>query len=225
MAWRRTWTPEDFDAWATRCGLSAPQAAAVLELSERNVQRIRSGRVGVKDGYTAKAIAFEEASRTTTGQSAVNLDGFADDENFALLCERLPLAHVSSLTSAIARGWTSAMTNRRRTMSQPIRMAQPEKIADWSIDWTASDGLPWGVECRRDAEGRPYRIASIERTIIDLIVNVDVIGEPDVVEAIVGAFRLSEQLPDMAILRARAAEVGGDVPHLLDVYMNADLEA
>lgn len=216
--WRRTWNPEDLKAWATRCGLSLPMVADILGLTKSTAHRILAGRVGVKDRYAELATAFETASRTTTGRSGDSLDGFADDEDFAALCDALPHAHVATLTSAIARGWTSAMTNGWRHMCQPIRLPSPDKVERLDIEWTTSTDLPWGVECRLDASLRPYRIASAERTILDLIAEIDTLGEDVVIECIEGAFKLADQTPDVAVLREQARLRGGDLSDLLNAY-------
>ena len=189
-------------------GLSAPMAAHVLRVTERTVKRMSSDDVGVKDIIAARAQEFLGTSRTTSGQDAELIDSYADQADFAPLCEAFPNAHVTGLSSAIARGWTSANSNLHRQLAQPVRMYQPAEWEAFALEWWPAADLPWGVECREDAEGKPYRIASAERTLLELADHEAVLGEADVLEAYAGAFALSERRPDVLAVRQQAAKRG-----------------
>ncbi len=188
----------------TACGLSAPMAAAVLGVGERTVKRMLADDVGIKDIVAARAEEFLGMSRTTSGRDAELLDSYADQADFAAICAAYPHAHLTGMSSAIARGWTSANSNMGRCLSQPVRMPQPSTWEGFELDWWSADDLPWGVECRHDAEGRPYRVASAERTLLELADHEGALGETDVVEAYAGAFSFSEQRPDVLKVRQRA---------------------
>lgn len=201
---RRIWTNDDFRAWMKACGLSAPMAADILQVTERTVKRMLSDEVGIKDVIAGHAQEFHGRSRTTSGADAELIDSYADQADFAAICEAFTHAHVTGLSSAIARGWTSANSNLQRQLTQPVRMYQP---ADWEVfqlEWWPASDLPWGVECREDTEGRLYRIASAERTLLELADHEAVLGEADVLDAYAGAFALSERRPDVLLVRQQA---------------------
>lgn len=207
---KRIWSTEDFQKWLSASGLSAPQLAAVLDVSERTAKRLRSGEVGVKDAMTARAQSWLGNSRTTTGRDAELLDSYAAQADWADLCAAFPNAHVTAMQSAIARGWTSANSHGFRQLSQPSRMPQPTKWGDYDLEWIRGVDLPWGVEVREDTDGRPYRVASAERTLLELAVNESLFGEDDVGECYRGAFHLSESAPSRALLLTKAKERGAD---------------
>jgi len=205
---KRIWATEDFQRWLSASGLSAPQLAAVLDVSERTAKRLRSGEVGVKDKMAARAQEWLGQSRTTTGRDAELLDSYAAQADWADLCAAFPNAHITAMQSAIARGWTSANSHGFRQLSQPERMPQPVKWGDYDLEWIPGVDLPWGVEVREDADGRPYRVASAERTLLELAVNESLFGIDDVEECFKGAFDLSANGPDMILLRKKARERG-----------------
>ncbi|KQQ72446.1 hypothetical protein ASF70_13020 [Rhizobium sp. Leaf321] len=188
-----------------------PQAAAVLDVSERTLKRIRTDEeVSIKDSITAAAQSYLQASRTTVGTDAEQVDSWASQAGLADLCVALPYAHVTAITSAIARGWTSANSAKLRQVAQPIRMPQPETVSEFRLEWYATSDLPWGVECRVDSDGRPYRIASIERTLLELAAYEGFLGADDVVECFKGA-QAAEQRPDMQMVRRKARERGPEI--------------
>lgn len=202
---KRVWSNSDFTRWLSAAGLSAPQAAAVLGISERSVKRIRTEDVGVKDGIAQRAQEWIRSTRVTTGTDALNLDSVAATMGFADVCAALPLAHITGMTSAIARGWTSANSDGVYQVSQLERMTQPKTVDVYRLEWLPTTDLPWGVECRIDADGRPYRIASAERTVIELAAHVQYSFTIDeVAEATQGAVDLSETPPDMQDVYRRA---------------------
>ncbi|MGE7368316.1 hypothetical protein ACQKKX_04495 [Neorhizobium sp. NPDC001467] len=205
---RRVWTTDDFQKWLSASGLSAPQLAAVLDVSERTAKRLRVGEVGIKNKMTARAQEWLQQSRTTTGRDAELLDSYAEQAGWADLCQAFPVAHVTAMQSAIARGWTSANSHGFRQLSQPERMPQPAKWGDYDLEWLAGVDLPWGVEVREDADGRPYRVASAERTLLELAVNESLFGIDDVEEAYRGAFADADKRPDVLLLRKKARERG-----------------
>lgn len=205
---RRVWSTDDFQRWLSASGLSSPQLAAILEVSERTAKRLRSGEVGVKDRMTARAQEWLGNSRTTVGRDADLLDSYAAQADWADLCQAFPNAHVTGMQSAIARGWTSANSHGFRQLSQPERMPQPGKWGDYDLEWVRGVDLPWGVEVREDTDGRPYRVASAERTLLELAVNESLFGIDDVEECFRGAFDLSAVRPDMLLLRRKAKERG-----------------
>lgn len=190
------------------CGLSAPMAANILGVGERTVKRMLADDVGIKDIIAARAEEFIGNSRTTSGRDAELLDSYADQADFAAICAAFPHAHLTGLSSAIARGWTSANSNMHRQLSQPIRMYQPAEWEGFELEWWPAADLPWGVECRLDAEGRPYRVASAERTLLELADHEGVLGEAEVVEAYAGAFSFSERRPDVLMVRQQATKRG-----------------
>lgn|GEM_PF-4067571 len=207
---RRIWATEDFQRWLSASGLSSPQLAAVLDVSERTAKRLRSGEVGVKDAMTAHAQEWLGRSRTTVSRDAELLDSYAAQADWADLCAAFPNAHVTAMQSAIARGWTSANSHGYRQLSQPERMPQPTKWQDYDLEWLRGVDLPWGVEVREDTDGRPYRVASAERTLLELAANESLFGEDDVGEAYRGAFSLSETAPSRSTLLTKAKERGLD---------------
>ncbi len=205
---KRVWTTEDFQKWASASGLSSPQLAAVLDVSERTAKRVRSGEVGVKDAMTARAQEWLGQSRTTHGRDAELLDSYAEQAGWADLCQAFGNAHLTGMQSAIARGWTSANSHNFRQLSQPERMPQPARWGDYDLEWIAGIDLPWGVEVREDSDGRPYRVASAERTLLELAVNESLFGIDDVEECYRGAFADADTRPDVRLLRQKARDRG-----------------
>ncbi|CUW87531.1 hypothetical protein [Agrobacterium genomosp. 2] len=216
---KRVWTTEQFQAWLSAAGLSSPQLAAVLDVSERTAKRLRSGEVGVKDAMTARAQEWLGQSRTTTGRDAELLDSYAAQADWADLCQAFPNAHVTGMQSAIARGWTSANSHGFRQLSQPERMPQPARWGDYDLEWIAGVDLPWGVEVREDTDGRPYRVASAERTLLELAVHEAWVGEDDVGECYRGAFHLAEKAPDRGLLIRKAMQRGAQVEDIVQMYI------
>ena len=216
---RRVWTTEDFQAWLAASGLSAPQLAAVLDVSERTAKRLRSGEVGVKDAMTERAQSWLANSRTTTGRDAELLDSYATQADWADLCTAFPNAHVTAMQSAIARGWTSANSHGFRQLSQPERMPQPTKWGDYDLEWIRGVDLPWGVEVREDTDGRPYRVASAERTLLELAVNESMFGIDDVEECYRGAFADGGTRPDVLLLTKKARERGDKAADQVYYYL------
>ncbi|MEE9983273.1 hypothetical protein [Agrobacterium pusense] len=214
---RRVWTTDDFKRWLSASGLSAPQLAVVLDVSERTAKRLRAGEVGVKDRMTARAQEWLGQSRTTVGRDAELLDSYAAQADWADLCQAFPNAHITGMQSAIARGWTSANSHGFRQLSQPERMPQPKAWNDYDLEWLPGVDLPWGVEVREDTDGRPYRVASAVRTLLELASNEAMFGEDDVGECYRGAFSLSESAPSRAMLlqHAKARGLGDLVGHYL----------
>lgn len=205
---KRIWTTDDFQRWLSASGLSAPQLAVVLDVSERTAKRLRSGEVGVKNAMTARAQEWLGQSRTTTGRDAELLDSYATQADWADLCAAFPNAHLTTMQSAIARGWTSANSHNFRQLSQPERMQQPARWGDYDLEWLPGVDLPWGVEVREDTDGRPYRVASVERTLLELAVNESMFGIDDVEECYRGAFADADTRPDVLLLRKKARERG-----------------
>ncbi|GEC31678.1 hypothetical protein N181_01900 [Sinorhizobium fredii USDA 205] len=164
-------------------GLSSPQAAAVLDVSERTVKRVRAGEVGVKDAMTARAQEFLGRSRTTTGRDAELLDSYAAQVEWSALCAAFPNAHLTCLSSAIGRGWSSVHSRDCRQLTQSERMRQPTSWGGFALNWFPGHDLPWGVECRLGADETPYRVASAERTLLELADKEGAFGEDDVGEA------------------------------------------
>lgn len=205
---KRVWSTDDFLRWLSASGLSAPQLAAVLDVSERTAKRLKAGEVGVKDRMTARAQEWLGNSRTTFGRDAELLDSYAAQADWADLCAAHPNAHVTGMQSAIARGWTSDNSHGFRQLAQPERMPQPAKWGDYDLEWISGVDLPWGVEVREDTDGRPYRVASAERTLLELAVHESMFGIDDVEECFKGAFDLSANRPDMLLLRRKARERG-----------------
>ncbi|MBY5462052.1 hypothetical protein [Rhizobium leguminosarum] len=207
---KQVWTTEDFRTWLSASGLSSPQLAVVLQVSERTAKRLRVGEVGVKDQMTARAQEWLGRSRTTTGRDAELIDSYAAQADWADLCAAYPNAHLAGMQSAIARGWTSANSHGFRQLAQPERMPQPPKWGDYDLEWIVGLDLPWGVEVRKDVDGRAYRVASAERTLLDLAANEALFGEDDVGECYHGAFSLSESAPSRATLLLHAKSRGLD---------------
>lgn len=213
---RRMWNSADFRSWTAATGLPADQAANILNISERTIKRLRNDEdISIKDSIALAAQSYLEASRTTKGSDAEQVDSWASQAGLAYLCAALPYAHVTVITSAIARGWTSANSARLRQVAQPIRMPQPETVGEFRLEWYATSDLPWGVECRVDADGRPYRIASIERTLVELAAHEGFLGADDVVECFKGA-QAAEQKPDMQMVRRKARERGPEIVEKLE---------
>lgn len=216
---RRVWTTEDFQKWASASGLSSPQLAAVLDVSERTAKRVRSGEVGVKDAMTARAQEWLGQSRTTHGRDAELLDSYAEQAEWADLCQAFPNAHLTAMQSAIARGWTSANSHGFRQLSQPERMPQPKTWGDYDLEWLPGVDLPWGVEVREDTGGRSYRVASAERTLLELAVHEGLFGEDDVGEVYNGAFHLAEYAPDRGLLIRKAMQRSAHVEDIVQMYI------
>jgi hypothetical protein len=216
---KRIWSTEDFQKWLSASGLSAPQLAAVLGVSERTAKRLRSGEVGVKDKMTARAQEWLGQSRTTIGRDSELLDSYAAQADWADLCQAFPNAHITTMQSAIARGWTSANSHNFRQLSQPERMPQPAKWGYYDLEWIPGVDLPWGVEVREDTDGRPYRVASAERTLLELAVNEGMFGEDDVGEVYNGAFHLAGKAPDRGLLIRKAMQRSAHVEDVVQMYI------
>ncbi|MQV66168.1 hypothetical protein CN065_14185 [Sinorhizobium meliloti] len=86
------------------------------------------------------------------------------------------------------------------------------------MEWLSGVDLPCGVEVREDMDGRPYRVASAERTLLELAVNESLFGIDDVEDAFKGAFDLSVKRPDMILLRTKARERGENVADQVYYY-------
>lgn len=113
---------------------------------------MRSGEVGVKDEIFMAAMKYaSDSAASTSDKDAMLVGSYADRTDWAALCEAFPLAHVTGMQSAIARGWTSAKSHGLGQLSQPERMPQPPKWGDYDIDWFPAWNLPWGVEMRLDS--------------------------------------------------------------------------
>lgn len=181
---RRIWDETDFAAWRKATGLSAERAAVVLGVTDRTVQRMTSGAAQVKDEVARKAMAFVETSRTTTDYFGEKLDAVAAQMDMAGLCDQFPFAHVTGMTSAIARGWTSAPMTKVVYLAQPERLPAPTIFEKTKIVWYPGHDLEICIECRVDGRGRSYRIASAERTLLDLIDNESDVGSVDEMLAI-----------------------------------------
>lgn len=216
---RRIWDNDRFRAWMTACGLSARMAAAILGVGERTIKRMLADDVGIKDIIAAKAEEFVGKSRTTSGRDAELLDSYADQADFAAICAAFPHAHITGLSSAIARGWTSANSNFHRVLSQPIRMYQPADHEGFQLEWWPAADLPWEVECRLDTAGRPYRVASAERTLLEIADHEAVVGEADIVESFAGAFSFSERRPDVLKIRQQAKRRGPEAAERVYHYI------
>jgi hypothetical protein len=203
------WNSADFRSWTAATGLPADQAAVILGISERTIKRLRNDEdISIKDSIALAAQSYIEASRTTKGSDAEQVDSWASQAGLADLCAALPYAHVTGHTAAIARGWTSANSAKLRQVAQPNRMPKPTTFNEFRLEWYETTDLPWGVECRVDADGRPYRIASIERTLLELGEHVGFAAQmDDCMEAYRGAFA-AETPPDMAVLAVKARKRG-----------------
>lgn len=201
------------------CGLSAPMAADILQVTERTVKRMLADDVGIKDVIAARAQEFLGKSRTTSGRDAELIDSYAEQAGFAAICEAFPLAHISALSSAIARGWTTANSNGIRQLTRPVRMPSPGEWNGFRLEWFPADDLPWGVECRVETAGRPYRIASAERTLLELADGEFYLGEQDVMECYEGAFALSERRPDVLMIRQQARTRGPEAAERIYHYI------
>jgi hypothetical protein len=218
---KKLWTEVEFGDWMSRCGLSAKQASEILGVSELTVIRNRHGQTAVKDTVALRAIAYAEASRTTVGGDAELLDSMAAQAEISVLLAEFEHAVVTGMTSAILRGWTSANLWFFRQLRQPERRPAPKEWNGLKLEWHPTDPLDLvtEVECRIDQEGRPYRIASIERTLVDLAVFMaagDVV-EDDFAEAWAGAFAAGGQVPDAGRIRELAARHG--VAAIVEQYL------
>lgn len=219
---KKLWTNDQFRVWLAATGLPAPHAANILGVSERTVKRLRNDdSIRIKDAITERAKDYLAASRTTTGTDAEQIDSWASQADLADLCIALPYAHVTATTSAIARGWTSANSAKMRHVAQPIRMPQPDTIGGFRLEWYATTDLPWGVECRVDADGQPYRIASVERTLLDLADHESLIGIDDVIEAFKGAFHSAVHKPDRGLLARKATQRGAETFERIQYYTSS----
>jgi hypothetical protein len=138
------------------------------------------------------------------------IDSYAAQIDLADLCEEFPLAVVTGFTSATMRGWTSANMGSFRQLRQPNRSPRPEKWDGLILDWYPTDPLELtsDVECRLDENGRPYRIASIERTLVDLVVAESGLTVDDIEESFAGAFASGGQTPDIGLVRTLAMKAG-----------------
>jgi hypothetical protein len=209
---KKMWTEEEFGDWMSRCGLSTKQASAILGVSESTVIRNRNGQTAVKDDVARRAMAYLEDSLTTVGSDADLLDAMAEQADIADLAAEFEHAVVTGMTSAVLRGWTSANIGFYRQLRQPERRPVPGEWNGLRLEWLPTDPIDLiaDVECRTDQNGRHYRIASIERTLVDLAVLVAAgeIAMDDLKEAWTGAFEAGEQKPDAARIRDLAARCG-----------------
>lgn len=149
----------DFLAWQTRNGLTKEQAAAIVELSPKSVQRIRTGTQGVGRWQQHLAEAFEASRRVSD-----DLDIMAAAMDLAVACEAAPLGVVTGVTSAALRGWSTAATHDRilAMPPHPAVLTQPGDVLA-----VACTLLPERVELRTDVDGRTYRLADPVRTLVD----------------------------------------------------------
>jgi hypothetical protein len=218
---KKLWTEVEFGDWMSRCGLSAKQASEILGVSELTVIRNRHGQTAVKDAVARKAMAYADGSRTTIGPDADLLDSMAAQAEIAALLAKFEHAVVTGRTSAILRGWTSENLWFHRQLRQPERRPAPKEWEGLSLEWHPTDPLDLitDVECRVDQEGRPYRIASIERTLVDLAVFLAAgdIVEDDFAEAWAGAFAGGGQLPDAGRIRELATRHG--IVRMIERYL------
>lgn len=177
---------EEFTAWMTRCGLSSSTAGAVLGLSRATIKRLRAD--GNVKTVVAKAMeAYEARSQTTIGRPGRTLDEDAAQWEFHLVTSGIDQCYVTGMTSAIARGWSTGSYNSRRWIGMAPYRYNPTEVAGQEIVKVNTYGLPWGIEVRTDADGNTYRIASPERTLLDLTIAEAEAGEYEVDEAWQGA--------------------------------------
>lgn len=206
------WSDIEFKDWMSRCGLSAKQAAKILGVSDMTVIRNRNAQTAVKDEVARKAIAYADGSRTTTGGDAELLDSMAAQADIAVLLSEFGHASIMGRTSAILRGWTSDNIWFHRQLRQPERRPAPKEWNGLTLEWYPTDPLELmsDIECRVDQEGRPYRIASIERTLVDLAVMLSAgeIVQDEFIECWSGAFASGGQAPDIERLRNLAEQAG-----------------
>jgi hypothetical protein len=149
----------DFLAWQTRNGLTKEQAALVIELSPKSVQRIRTGTQGVGRWQQHLAETFEANRRVSD-----DLDVMAAAMDLAVACEAAPFGIVTGITSAALRGWSTATAHDRilAMPPHPAALTQPENVIA-----VACTLLPEHVELRTDVDGRTYRLADPVRTLVD----------------------------------------------------------
>lgn len=95
----------------------------------------------------------------------------------------------------------------------------PKTWGEYDLEWLPGVDLPWGVEVRQDTDGRPYRVASAERTLIELAINESLFGVDDVAEAYKGAFHLAEARPDASLLMTKARERGQTAAEQVTYYV------
>ncbi len=209
---KKLWTEVEFKDWMSRCGLSAKQASAILGVSDMTVIRNRHGQTAVKDETARRAMDYVESSRKTIGGDAELLDAMATQAEIASLLSEFEHAVVTGRTSAILRGWTSENLWSHRTLRQPERRPTPREWAGLTLEWYPTNPLDLitDVECRVDQGGRPYRIASIERTLVDLAASMAAgdLVEDDFREAWAGAFAHGGQAPDTDRIRELAHRYG-----------------
>lgn len=228
---RRLWTEIEFSDWMACCGLSSKQAAHVLGVSDITVIRIRNGHSYVKDALALKAKAHRARSFSTDGSDGELLDSTAATSEIAGLTSHFGNAVVTGITSAILRGWTSANLAQFRQLRQPERMPAPSEWNGLSLEWlpTPPIDLVHEVEYRIDQNLGSYRIASIERTLVDLVVLRErgSLNKDDVMEAWTGAFRLADQEPEIPRISDLAARFGVAEPvgALLGVFGDASAAA
>ncbi|NTF17910.1 hypothetical protein G6L37_05805 [Agrobacterium rubi] len=209
---KKLWSEVDFSDWMSECGLSSKQAAVILGVSEITVIRNRNGQTAVKDVIARKAMAYRTASVTTLGADGDLLDAMAAQADVADLVAEFEHASITGRTSAILRGWTSENIWFHRQLRQPERRPVPKEWNGLSLEWYPANPLDLvsDIECRNDREGRAYRIASIERTLVDLAV---MLASGDIVddefnECWSGAFASGGQVPDIHHVRALADRFG-----------------
>ncbi len=208
------WSTHAFAHWLSISGLSMENAAKVFGKSERSIQRLKAGHVGISKAVVTTLKQFDDQSRQHTSDVDGELmDSYAVMAELPEICMDFPYAYVTCLSSAIGRGWTSANSNSFLQLGQPERMPRPSRWrAVVELEFVPAVDLPWGVEMRDALDGAPisYRVASPERTLLELAQNEPLFGEDAIGECFHGAFHLSHQAPDRELLLMKAREWGGD---------------
>jgi hypothetical protein len=206
------WTKEDFAAWIDRNGLQIRgDAERILFLKATSVSRIKAGTQTLTPRTQAIAEAFE-ASRTVEDDGLISFE--AAELGLADICESVPCSVVTALTAASLKGWGSSMPRVLFVARPPYyatRRTDNERIVSLSCPV-----LPDEVKIMRDRDGRPFRIASDERLVIDCVRHETLCGAFEVEEVVRAA--VSDGVSPAA-LRKLAARYGDDVVAALDRHL------
>jgi hypothetical protein len=205
-------TKEDFAAWIDRNGVQIRgDCERILFLKATSVSRIKAGTQTLTPRTAAIAEAFE-AARTVDDDGLIAFE--AEALGLADICESIPCSVVTALTAASLKGWGTSMP-RVLFIVRPTYYAT-RKLANERIIPLSCPFLPEEVKIMHDRDGRPFRIASDERIVIDCVRHEVICGKFET-EEVVRAAVADGVSP--AALRKLAARYGEDVVAVLDRYL------
>lgn len=154
-----------FKNWMSDTGLSNNQATQALGVSLSTIKRMKRGVLPISSQIKTSMYLYDKLSMASINK---HLHAEAVRQKFDYICTESKYGYISGVTSAIARGWLDESYNDIIYLGLPINTGAPEKIMGKTIKRIYSINLPHGIHHRIPEKSCfPYRIASIDRTVMD----------------------------------------------------------